>query len=455
MGGQAERVTVHFAGDGAGVDELSWGMWEIWHAMVGQHSSLPIGGRTALPAGTTVADVAEELRYLMGRFPSMRTRLRIDPAGRPTQQLFDSGSTTLEVYDAGDADPDQVASEVEQRYRSTPFDYTDEWPVRMAVVRRDGRATHLISIMNHLVTDAAGGAIMLREVRQRSTAPVTGLQQLEQAAWQRSPAGQRQNDQALRHWERVLRAIPARRFPPSADPRTPRHWTAEFHSPALRLALPVIAERTGTDNRTVLLALYAVALHRVTGVGPVVLRPVVNNRFRPGLSEVVCMVAQAGVSVLEIGDGTVDEAVELTRRGTMATHKHAYFHPEQLNELLARVSAERDEAVDVQCFFNDRSTDGPSAEDSPPSGRRLRRARAESAFRWVRRSEIATDALMVSFDDAPGGLLMEIQTDTHYFSPGDAEALAHGLEAVAVEAALDPATPARVPSGARPSGRLR
>ncbi|MFD0573852.1 hypothetical protein ACFQ0T_37295 [Kitasatospora gansuensis] len=131
----------------------------------------------------------------------------------------------------------------------------------------------------------------------------------------------------------------------------------------------MIAERTGTDNRTVLLALYAVALHRVTGVGPVVLRPVVNNRFRPGLSEVVCMVAQAGVSVLEIGDGTVDEAVELTRRGTMATHKHAYFHPEQLNELLARVSAERDEAVDVQCFFNDRSTDGPSAEDSPPSGR--------------------------------------------------------------------------------------
>ncbi|KQV13279.1 MULTISPECIES: condensation domain-containing protein [unclassified Kitasatospora] len=455
----AERVTVHFAGDGAGTDELSWGMWEIWHAMVGQHSSLPIGGRAALPAGTTVADVAEELRYLMGRFPSMRTRLRFDATGRPTQELFASGSTALEVYEAGDADPEEVASLVEQRYRSTRFDYTEEWPVRMAVVRRDGLPTHLVSITHHLVTDAAGGVIMLRELQQRSTAPVTGLQQLEQAAWQRSPAGQRQNAQALRHWERVLRAIPARRFPVPTDPSTPRHWTAEFVSPALRLALPVIAERTGTDIRTVLLAVYAVALRRITGVGPVVVRPVVNNRFRSGLSDVVCMVAQAGISVLDIADGTFDEAVELTRRSAMTTYKHAYFHPEHLKELVGRISAERGEAVDVECFFNDRSLHPAPEEDGPPSGeplaQRLRKARADSVFQWVRRRDNALDALLLNFGDAPGGLVTEIQTDTRYFSPGDAEALAHGMEAVAVEAALDPATSVLLPPGARASGRLR
>ncbi|BFV61002.1 hypothetical protein KCMC57_up61060 [Kitasatospora sp. CMC57] len=439
MGDRFERVPVHFAGEGAGVDELSWGMWEIWHAMVGQRGSLPIGGRAALPAGTTVADVAEELRYLMGRFPSMRTRLRIDPAGHPTQELFDSGSTALEVYDAGRADPERVANTVEEHYRSVPFDHTGEWPVRMAVVRRDGLAVHLVSIMSHLVTDAAGGAIMLREVQQRSTAPVTGLQQLEQAAWQRSPAGLRQNERALGHFERILRTIPARRFPASTDLRTPRLWTAEFHSPALRLALPVIAERTGTDTRTVLLALYAVALRRISGTDPVVFRPVVNNRFRSGLRDVVCMVAQAGLTVLEVGDGTVDEAVELTRRTTMTGYKHAYFHPERLNELIARVSAERGEAVDVQCFFNDRSTHRPPEQDGPPDAERLERAQAEGVFRWVRRTEAAIDSLLVHFDDAPDGLLMEMLTDIHHFSAEDAEALARGLEAVAVEAALDPA----------------
>jgi hypothetical protein len=202
-----ERVAVHFTGDGSGVDEMSWGMWEIWHAMVDQRSSLPIGGRMALPAGTTVADVAGELRYLMSRFPSMRTRLRIDAAGWPTQELFGSGSTTLEVYDAGDADPDEVANAVEQRYRSVDFAYATEWPVRMAVVVRDGLAVQLVSIMSHLVTDAVGGAIMLREVQERSTAPVTGLQPLEQAGWQRSPAGR-------------SRSAGSRRRPTRASPGT-------------------------------------------------------------------------------------------------------------------------------------------------------------------------------------------------------------------------------------------
>ncbi|MFE3110828.1 condensation domain-containing protein [Kitasatospora indigofera] len=451
----AERLAVHFTGDGAGVDEMSWGMWEIWHAMVDQRSSLPIGGRMALPAGTAVTDVAEELRYLMSRFPSMRTLLRFDEAGWPTQELFGSGSTTLEVYDAGDADPDEVASAVEQRYRSVDFAYATEWPVRMAVVARDGLAVQLVSIMSHLVTDAIGGTIMLREVQERSTAPVTGLQPLEQAGWQRSPAGQRQNDKALRHWERALRTIPARRFPPSVDQGVPRHRVGLFESRALRLAVPLIVERTGTDTQIVLQALYAIALRRINVTGPVVVRPVVNNRFRSDLSDVVCMVAQAGISVLDIGDSTVDEVVELTRRGALATYKHAYFHPEKLNELIARVSAERGERVDVQVFLNDRTANRPREEgiasDPEELARQLRKSREDSGFRWIHESDEQVDAFYVAFDDLPDALLMEIQTNTRYFSSDHAEALALGVETLAVEAALDPGTRTGPLVGAAPT----
>ncbi|MFC1415664.1 condensation domain-containing protein [Streptacidiphilus cavernicola] len=445
----AERVPVDFAGDGAGVDEMSWGMWEIWHAMSGQNSALPIGGRIPLAAGTTVADVAEELRYLMTRFPSMRTRLRFDAAGRPTQELFGSGRTALEVYDAedsgdtGDADPDQVALAVELRYRATGFDYTADWPVRMAVVRQRGLPTHLVTIMDHLVTDAIGAVTMLRQVKQRDTSPVTGMQQLEQARWQHSPAGRRQNDKALRHWEQVLRAIPARRLPDSADPREPRHWSAEFSSPALRAALPVIADRTDADMATVMLSVFAVALNRITGINPVVVRPVVNNRFRPGLAEVVCMVAQAGVCVLDVADAGVDQVVERARRGTMSAYKYAYFHPEQLRELIGRVSAERGEEVDVACFFNDRGMYRRSPDDLALAGDELQQAleklRGDTVFRWTARHEDPVERLYVSVDDSPGSLLIEIHLDTHFLSPADTEALARGMEAVAVAAALDPA----------------
>jgi Condensation domain len=446
----AERVTVDFAGDGAGVDEMSWGMWEIWHAMEAQRTALPHGGWAPLAEGTGLADVAGELRYLMSRFPSTRTRLRFDAAGRPTQELFASGRIDLEVYDAGDGDPAEVAAAVERNYRGTEFDYAGAWPVRMAVVRQHGRLTHQVVITSHLVSDGEGGSIMLRELKARETAPVTGMQQLEQARWQRSPEGQRQNDRALRHWEGILRAVPARQLPGPTDPRSPRYWDGTLCSPALTAALPVIAARTGAGLPTVRLALFAVALSRVTGINPVVVRPVVNNRFRPGLADVVCMVAQAGVCALDVKDATVDQAVERALRGTMSAYKYAYFHPEGLRELIARVSRERGEDVTVGCFVNDRSTYLPPRDDRVPTAAEepaatLRAARGATTFRWTARQDTPADRLFVSVVDGPDGPRFEIRIDTHFISPADTEALAHGMEQAAVEAALTPAAPPAAP----------
>lgn len=449
----AERIGVEFAGGGSGVGELSWGMWEIWQAMEGQNTSLPIGGRVPVAPGVTVADLAGELSFLMARFPSMRTRLRFDAAGRPTQELFAAGTIALEVYDSEDAaepdaDPDAVAAAVEDGYRTTPFDYAGAWPVRMAVIRRRGVPTHQITIMNHLVTDAHGGLVMLREVRSRESAPATGLQQLDQAAWQQSPAGRRQNDKALRYWEELLRSVPSRRLPGSTDPRTPRHWSADLRSPALCRALPVIAARTGADRSSVLLTMFAVALNRVTGVNPVVVRPVVHNRFRPGLADVVCMVAQAGICAIDVEGVTVDEAVERTRRATLTAYKYGYCHPEDTRALVNRLSEERGEEVDVACFYNDRSSALHFPEEvlalTPEELRQdLDRARLDTEFGWSAQREDPIERLFFNIVDLPDAVRFEIHADTHFIAPGDVEAVARGMEEVAVAAALDPATATR------------
>lgn len=432
----AERVLVDFAGEGEGVDEMSWGMWEIWQAMGRQRSALPIGGRTPLEPGTTMADLAAELRYLMCRFHAMRTRLVFDAEGRPTQQLFARGRIALDVYDADpDADADEVAAAVEQQYRQREFDFAGHWPVRMGAVRQHGRPTHLVTVMHHLVTDGMGGAVMLREVRARESAPVNGMQQLEQARWQGSPAGRRQNARALRHWEGVLRAVPARQLPGPTDPRSPRHWGAVFHSPALTAALPAVLARTGADMPSVLLGLYATALYRVTGINPVVVRPVVNNRFRPGLSDVVCMLAQAGVSVLDVAGATAEEVIALARRTSMSAYKHAYFDPEDLIALIARVSRERGEDVTIGTYLNDRSTYRPAADAPRPAAQDLRALRARTTFTWIAREDTQTERLFVHVDDAPDGLRFEIRIDTHYISPAATEAFARAMEAAAIEAA--------------------
>ncbi|NUS11950.1 MAG: hypothetical protein HOY69_11205, partial [Streptomyces sp.] len=439
----AEQVAVDFAGEGEGEDEMSWGMWEIWGAMVRQESALPIGGRAALEPGATVAALAEELRYLMGRFPSMRTRLRFDAAGRPRQRLSAAGRITLEVYDAApDADAEEVAAAVEAHYRRTPFDYAEEWPVRMGAVRQHGRPVHLVTVMHHLVTDGLGGVVMLREVRARETAPVTGMQQLEQARWQHSPAGRRQSARTLRFFENVLRAVPARQLPGPTDPRTPRHWVAEFRSPAIAAALPAIAARTGAGAPAVLLALFALGLHRAAGVDPVVVRPVVNNRFRPALSDVVCMVAQSGVCSLDIGGAGTAEIVERAARAAVSAWKYAYYDPEELDALIDRISGERGHDVTVGTYFNDRSTHVPPPEGArrPTAGElaeELRAARKDTVFAWTMWEDTSSERFFVHVDDAPdGGLAFEIRIDTHYVSPSQAEAFARAMEDAAVEAAL-------------------
>ncbi|MEV2245463.1 condensation domain-containing protein [Streptomyces sp. NPDC049970] len=439
----AERVAVDFAGEGEGLEEMSWGMWEIWQAMGRQRSQLPIGGRVAVEPGTTLDDLAAELRYLIERFPSMRTRLRFAPGGRALQQLFSTGRVTLEVYDAApDTDPQEVAAAVEERYRSEPFDFAGQWPVRIAVVRRHGRPVQQVTVMHHLVTDGLGSAIMLGQMRARDTAPVSGMQQLEQARWQRSAAGQRQSERALRHFEGVLRTMPALQLPGPTDPREPRHWRAHFQSSALTAALPAITARTGTGVSGILLGLFAVGLHRATGISPVVVRPVVSNRFRAVFADVVCMVSQAGVCAVDVAGASAAEVVERAGRGSMTAYRHAYFDPEALDELVGRVSIERGEDANIRTYFNDRSTYAPPAgsereADPGELARELRAARRDTVFRWFAREEVQAERFFVHVDDTPeGGLRFEIRVDTHYVSPAQAEAFAYAMEAAAIEAAL-------------------
>ncbi|WP_063762408.1 AMP-binding protein [Streptomyces sp. NRRL F-5123] len=457
-----ERLSVGFAGDGEGEGEMTWGMWEIWGAMCRQESALPIGGRAPLEDGRTLADVADELRYLMVRFPAMRTRLGFDATGRPRQRLFAAGEVALEVYDAApDADAEDAATAVEAHYRRTPFDYANDWPIRMAVVRQHGRPVWLVTILHHLVTDGRGGAIMLRDVGARETAPVNGMQQLEQARWQRSPAGQRQSLRTLRFFENILRTVPARQLPGPTDPRTPRHWLAEFRSTALAAALPRIAARTGAGTPAVLMALFALGLHRATGISPVVVRPVVSNRFRPALSDVVCPVSQSGMCSLDVEGATVAEVVERAERANISAWKHAYYQPEDLDALIARLSRERGEDIVIGTYFNDRTSHAPrpDAARQPAPGElaaELRAACEDSVFAWTGRQDTSSERFFVYVDDTPdGGLALDIRIDTHYVSPAQAEAFARCMEAAAVEAALDAGagTPSGVGAPSQGAGR--
>ena len=444
-----EQILVPFEGEDSGVGELTWGQHDMWRVMQRENTSLSIGGWLPLPQGSTVAGVVTDLGFLMCRYAALRTRLGFADDGRPLQVVSKSGEVPLEIVDAGDADPAETAAALHRRYHRHVFDYAREWPIRWAVIVSRGAATHLVSVISHLASDGVGVVTMLNDlasrdpVTGRAKGPVTGVQPLELARLQASPAGRRQSDAALRYWERLLRVIPARRFADSAGRRQPRFWQAYYDSPASHLAAQAVAARTQAETSTVLLAAFAVALTRVTGINPAIIQVVVNNRFRPGLAGAVTPICHHNPCVIDVADVTFDQAVTRAWRAAVGAYKLGYYDPLRRDELVSRICRERGEEIDLSCFVNDRrmqSRQEPAGQ--APTADDVRAALPRSVLTWGRQRDVPGEKCYLHLNNVPDTVNYELLADTHYLAPADMEAILRGLEAVLVEAALLPAVPA-------------
>ncbi|MFC7483964.1 hypothetical protein ACFQX7_33500 [Luedemannella flava] len=133
----------------------------------------------------------------------------------------------------------------------------------------DATATHVVCILCHLVTDAAGSLAMMADLANLdpttggATAPVTATQPLDLARWQQTPAGQRRHASSLRYWEEQLRGVPSYSFSRPAERHHPRHWEGQLTSPALFLATHALARQLDVSSSHLILAAYASMLVRL------------------------------------------------------------------------------------------------------------------------------------------------------------------------------------------------
>ncbi|MEY9888227.1 hypothetical protein ABIA31_001867 [Catenulispora sp. MAP5-51] len=451
-------VVVPFEGPGGGVGELTWGQQKVWALMGQAGTSLSMGGAVPVTDGRTVGDLAAELAFFLCRYASMRARIRPGGDGALVQEVAGSGEAVLGIVDvAEDGDPGQVAGELADWWDATPFDHAREWPIRMAAVRARGVVSHVVVTISHIATDGAGIAVMLEELAERD--PVTGAPKneasamgpLELAAMQRTPSGQRQSEASLRYWERLLRAAAPLRFGPRVDRGEHRYRRAFFESRAVHLASKAVAARVGVPASSVLLAGYAVAVARSTGISPALIQVVVSNRFRPGIADVSHPLSVNGLFVVDVADVTFDEVVIRTHRASALCSKHAYYDPQRLDELRARVNDERGEVVELSCLFNDRRLGADTEPPGPPPSRQeLEAARAESTLRWGEPFAAYLDKLMVQVSAVQDALELEVQVDTHHLSADGAHALMLDLESLLVAAVYDADLPTGVQSGTSP-----
>jgi hypothetical protein len=190
-----------------------------------------------------------------------------------------------------------------------------------------------------------------------------------------------------------------------------------------------------------------VALARVTGRSPTVLQVVVNNRFRPGLADTVSCLAQTGLCVIDVADTTFDDAVERARQSTMSTYLNAYYHPDEMTELIAELGRERGEVIELDCYFNDRRVPEHREPTGPiPTPEQLTAALDETTLSWGPPSDAPFEPFFFHINDVPDTLDLILYTDTRCLPPDDMTAFLCGVESILVAAAFDAAAPTGVPA---------
>ncbi len=454
-----DRMVVQFTGAEAGTAPLTWGQKAILQDMRDNDDQFTMFGTIPLPEGSTVEDAAARLSALIHRHAALRMRLRNGPGDRPYQQVAGSGQIGLDIVTIPDnadrVDRARYIDHLLATWPLAPFDFRRDWPLRMAVLTQRGTCLHLVWVLSHLVADGTANMLLLRELRQevagRATSDPRRPQILDVARSEQEPQLRQLSSRGMRYWESQLGHIPALTFGEPAHPRGhagQRYWQVRFSSSAAHLATLAIAKRTGTDTSRATLAVIATAIGRATGVHPLTINVMVNNRFRPGLADVFAPIAQNSVVTIDVTDTSIDEVVAQTRSASLAAGVRAYYDPDDLKEVIARSDAERGYPARVSCRFNDqRAMVKRAAEDASLGDVTLEQVRqrlTETSLAWHRPLDQLHDQVSIIILNRTDVLSLYLKCDLWCLTNGQVEALLRGIEEVAVEAAFDPTAPTKV-----------
>jgi Condensation domain len=449
------EIVVPFEGEGEGSDRLTWGQVAFWHCMRDSGQSATMGGVAPMPEGSTVENVIDMLRYLLGRHQSLRTRLWFGPDGEIRQVCSASGEVSLRIAEVEEADPAEVAEQLCREFAQRNFDYRNEWPVRMAAVTKHGQVTHVVAMYLHLALDAGGLEAMLADLFSRDpvtgepAGPITAVTPLEQASLQRRPAARRQSASALAHLEQVMRSVTPKWFAAPRRGGEPHFDQIRYSSPAIALAVARIAAEQNANSSSALLATFAVGLARFTGDNPIVAMLMVSNRFRPRFADSVSSLVQISPYLIDVAEINLGEAVARARTSLLHTYKSAYYDHSEQELVIDRVSRELGHDFDFCCLYNDRRKDEPLPVGwTPATDQQILDALPASGWAREYQADMSDRKLFVSVDDPPGAVELVLSADSRYFGLPEIIGLVQAIEAAAVEAALTPQAPTRVPAAA-------
>lgn len=370
-------LTIPFVADPrtAGEGPLTWGQYHMWQPMLRYgpaFATLSLRQVLAVAApGVSVDECAAGIRRLVERHAGLRTRFTEgEGGGGPRQVAVAEGSFLVEVHEVAGDSEGALAAFAERRSRklaAEPFRHSHEWPVRFGLVCRQGMVRAVVLVCSHLAFDGWSADLVGRELRAllggggQDAGQPTGQdiwQPLDQAAYEQSDRGRRENDRTLRHWRARLAEVPdAPPRPPLDRPAAPPIQQWWLTSPALAAASVAVADRTRTSSSTVLLTLAATALAALRRQDTVPLLLIAGNRLTERQQAYAGATAQDGLLLFDRGstgaDRGLNDAVREVYRRSAASYLRGRFDRAALTDLTAELDARRRHPLDLSGYFND------------------------------------------------------------------------------------------------------
>jgi hypothetical protein len=366
-----DRMGVKFRGARGGDGPLTFGQsntlqWVVGEAEQSIQSMLP--WVFDLPDRVRLDDVAEVFAVLLARNESLRTTYHDDGEGA-FQRVAEYGELVIDVYhaagrDEGDASDEAVARELVATMRARPFDLARDLAVRVAVVTggedpQSGPVRAVIAMYTHMAVDFGALAVindqfaaLISDPGSRTVGPL-GHQPLDQAEFEQSERGARQNDRAMDYWGEQLSRRPQCQFPMPAED-APRPLSGLLLARGVTEALPRVMERTGTSAPTVTLAAMCAVLARRTGQRYIVFSSLSNNRSGR-LRSYVGTLAQDSLVLVDADAARFDELVRRVGTATLKASRHSLYDPHGLARVAHGIEWRRGVRYARDCAFNNLS----------------------------------------------------------------------------------------------------
>lgn len=438
----AAQVRVEYGGDSRGPGPLTFAQANVlsWVSEDSDEWLAVIPVVHPVDGSASPERVAAAIGAIIERYDSLRTNyLRQD--GQAVQMVRGGGELLVDVHENVDGDAD-LPFELARRMCAAPFDLANDLPVRAALVTREGAQTAVVMAITHMAIDVGSGVILTEDLtdlvggKTPQDLPERGLQPLDQAEVELSPAGQRRSQNSLKYWRTRLSKGPLRLpVPPLAEPEGARQL--RITSPAAALALTRIVDRTAAGHTSVVLAAIAAALGRYTGEKSTVLASPSANRFSSALRGYVGALAQDALIALDLSVGTFDALTENARSAQLTALKYSQFDAKKLLPLMDEVFDRRGARFDRDWVFNDvaatvepgRMVNKPAPLDAVEQARPLTRVTRSPAEGEL--PVMLFFRLMRACDEFE----LDVNADGRHFTADEVEQLLRDVEQVLIDAA--------------------